>query len=563
MIGTNAQRSPQPAETAAIRSQAEAVGSEATRVYGLLLVLVLLMAAAVRFYGLGAQDYWFDELYSLSFSAGKKAEFASLPFGEIIDRFDMTTDVDESTSVRTIARAMREVDTHPPVYFVLLWRWRLLVGESEFAVRSLSAGISFLSVVVLWGIFAALGRPRAGMFAGAINALAYSHVFIGQQNRHYSLSVLFSSVSLWLLVVFERDWRRRAGDWPRLVFLVIAVGYACAVYLALLTHYFSGLALAGLAAYAMIRLRGRALVVWISATAVAGFGAAATWLPAFFDQIDVIKAQRWLIDPVKNHTEITVMRFLDLPVRLLMWADVTTPNWGRALVGVTMAATVSYILIRRRERQALLFALWFLVPAMFFFLVDALSDKQTLFPLRYGVIATPGLIGLVALAIDALGRPPRAFVADQPQALPSEGGGRGGLPVPLMALGGLLVVMALTLPLPAIDHAHARGAVQLLREKAGKDDLIVYDAVGWPPDWVPQFFSPMAYYGQDLTNPVLLLRDPMSDELRAKVADFERVFVVSPRIDAVPHPSPQTHELAGKSRYIHQIGWIYLFVKIS
>jgi uncharacterized membrane protein len=553
------------------------ISSPSRSVYGILLMLVLVMAAAVRFYGLGSEDYWFDELYSLSFSAGKQAAFASLPFGEIIREFDLDTEIDEASNIRSIARAMRAVDTHPPVYFVLLRGWRALLGEGEFKVRSLSAIISFLSIVVLWATFAAIGRYRAGLFASAITALSYSHVFIGQQNRHYSLSVLLSGLTFLLLVCGERSWAardarssvssKRDSRFGALA-VVLGLSYAATLYLAVLTHYFAGLPLLGQAVYAITRLRRRALAVWVTTTLVAAVAAGATWLPSFLDQIDVMKAQRWLIDPVSNHTAVTILRFLDLPVRLLMWAEVTEPNIGRSLAGSIFLAVVAVILFLRRDKQAFLFAMWFLVPVVFMFVVDLFSGKQTLFPLRYPVIATPGFVGLVALAIDGLGR--TKLTKEAPMGARSEPLAAGGDAVAaymespvtsLVALGGLLVVMAMGLPLPAIDHAHAREAAQLLREKAVEEDLIVYDAVGWPLDWVPQFFSPMAYYSRDLKNPVLLLRDPMTEELGAEVAEFERVFVVSPRIDALPHPSPQTHELKGRSEYIHQIGWIYLFMK--
>lgn len=535
----------------------------------LLLGLTFLLAVAVRFYGLGTQDYWFDELYSLSFSAGKKAEFASLPYGQIIREFDLTTDIDASTSIATIVSSMRSVDTHPPVYFILLWGWRSLVGESEFAVRSLSAGFSVLTVVALWGILAAMGRPRAGLIAASIGALTYSEVFIGQQNRHYSLSMLLACLCVLLFVLGEKHWTTSNGSPMGRRGILLAVAFGVSAYLAVLTHYFSGLALIGLAIYAFARLRGRALAIWFTASAVAALAAAATWGPSLLDQTKVIEAQRWLIDPLSNHKEVTLLRFLDLPVRLLMWTDITKPNWPQALAGLSLAVAAGIVLIRNREKQAFLFACLYLVPALFLFLIDFPSDKQTLFPLRYVAIAVPGLIGLLALAIDSLWRSsdPGRFDSLSGRSVATERApvGQGGRLSALIGLGALLVTMAVRLPLPAIDHANAREAVELLRERIRPADLIVYDAIGWPKDWVPQFFAPMAYYGRDIKNPVLLLRDPISDELREKIAEFTRVFVVSPRIDdasgkpIVPNPTPQTHELAGRSAYVHQVGWIYFF----
>ncbi|MCH7840595.1 MAG: hypothetical protein IID38_10230 [Planctomycetes bacterium] len=125
----------------------------------------------------------------------------------------------------------------------------------------------------------------------------------------------------------------------------------------------------------------------------------------------------------------------------------------------------------------------------------------------------------------------------------------------------LLVAMVVRLELPATALPHARVAAEQLRAEVQTDDLVIYDAIDWPPDWIPQFYAPVSYYLGDVPHLTLLLRDPMSDELREQVEAFQRIIVVSPRIDAVPNPSADTHELAAQSKYIHQIGWIYLFTR--
>lgn len=562
-----------------------------------LLILIVLFGALLRVYGLGTDDYWFDELYSLSVSAGKRADFATQPYGRIVHEYGLSTEIDDTSTIKAVTRALRDVDTHPPVYFLLLRTWRIWFGEGEFTVRSLSATISILSIVTFWLIFAAIGRFRAGLFAAALTALAFPHVYIAQENRQYSLSVLMSVLSFLLLVLGQRYWhggvsKSTAGFTDRQgrlgkLGLLVAAGYACTLYLSVLTHYFSGLVLIGQSVYAIARLRGRALAYWTAAVLTAAGAAAVTWLDAFLDQVDVIQSQRWLIDPVPNHAMVSVLRFLDLPIRLFIWVEPYKSYAARSLIAVLFIVVIALVLHRKRDKHAFLFAMWFLAPAVFMFIVDLVTGKQLLYPLRFPVIAAPGLIGLVALAIDGLGRSNSQTgrhlrAARRPDGVnpgeadenrgSNEKGGRaplghgfaadsGSRLAPIVALGALLVVMAVRLPLPATDHPHARRAVQQLRERISDGDLIIYDGVGWPPDWVPQFFAPMDYYSQDLKNPFMLLRDPMTEELRTEVAAYERVFVVSPRIDAVPDPSPLTHRLAGRSAYFHQIGWIYLFVK--
>lgn len=74
-------------------------------------VLILLLAAFLRFHNLDAQSFWNDE--------GNSARLSE-------------------RSLRLILEGTAS-DIHPPLYYVLLRGWRELVGESEFGLRSLSA----------------------------------------------------------------------------------------------------------------------------------------------------------------------------------------------------------------------------------------------------------------------------------------------------------------------------------------------------------------------------------------------------------------------------------------
>ncbi len=497
--------------------------------------LICLLAAGVRFYALGQEDYWLDELHSMANSAGKRGEFEAAPYGVIVWHYQRTTDLDSSSTYQSVWTGMRS-DSHPPAYFLLLRVWRGFFGDGEAAVRSLSAAFSVLSILPVWLLFCAAGRRRAGVWAGAILALAATHVQMAQQNRPYSLSILLTSLSVLLLFHGERAWNNhtsRSSLW-------FAVGYGLSVYLAVLTHYFAGLALLGQAAYAGLRLRGRALTTWGLVVFFSGILAGLTWLSVFLDQIGFIRAQPWLLESSPDHVQRSFLRFLDLPIRLLFWCEPFQISVWRSMAGLLVAIAIAVILYRKRGTLSPLFPLfllWFLIPVMGLLIFDLATGKQLLSHLRYAALATPGLAGLIALAVDHL----RPFLR-------------------VVTFGALVVVMAVRLPMPAITNPHARIAARQLRDRILEGDLVIYDAVGWPDYWIPHFFATVHYYSPDIRNPFLLLREPCSTEVGDRVATFERIFVVSPRIDAVPAPTTG-HKLESRSGYIEQIGWIYLFVK--
>ena len=45
------------------------------------------------------------------------------------------------------------------------------------------------------------------------------------------------------------------------------------------------------------------------------------------------------------------------------------------------------------------------------------------------------------------------------------------------------------------------------------------------------------------------------------MANYDRIVVVSPRVDVIPNPDPNRFDHAGKTGYVYGIGFIHLFVR--
>jgi hypothetical protein len=98
------------------------------------LSFIVLLGAGLRFYGIARESLWMDE----------------------------------ATTVRCADLALSEIwsqpcDTSPPLYYALQRAW-LLFGRSEAALRSLSAVVATLSILITY----ALGRHLAGTGAGLL-----------------------------------------------------------------------------------------------------------------------------------------------------------------------------------------------------------------------------------------------------------------------------------------------------------------------------------------------------------------------------------------------------------
>lgn len=138
----------------------------------LAALLVLLAAYGVRVHLLGAQSLWNDE--------GSAYVQATRPLPEI---------------AQNAAR-----DIHPPLYYALLAVWRALTGESEFALRALSALASLLTVAFAYGI----GRRLYGRFAAITAALLVGfntfQIYYAQEARMYALLALWAAAAMWALI---------------------------------------------------------------------------------------------------------------------------------------------------------------------------------------------------------------------------------------------------------------------------------------------------------------------------------------------------------------------------
>ncbi len=151
----------------------------------LLPIGVLLLAAVLRFHLLGAQSLWNDE--------GNSLRLAQRPIAELLT-----------------AAAQ---DIHPPGYYLALQGWINLVGDSEFALRALSALAGLLTVACVYALGNALFARGAGLLAATLVAVNSFEVYYSQETRMYALLALCTAGGLWLFVRWtaKPDWRTGLG----------------------------------------------------------------------------------------------------------------------------------------------------------------------------------------------------------------------------------------------------------------------------------------------------------------------------------------------------------------
>lgn len=137
-----------------------------------LTVLTILVALLLRLWRLGDANLWWDE--ALAVWAVRKGLLG--------------------------ATLWTASDVHPPLYFWSLWTWVQLFGQSEFAMRTLSAFAGVLTVAFVYCVGARLGGRRTGNLAALLTALARFHVWWSQEMRMYVFAGLFGVASVYFLL---------------------------------------------------------------------------------------------------------------------------------------------------------------------------------------------------------------------------------------------------------------------------------------------------------------------------------------------------------------------------
>ncbi len=177
------------------------------------LLLLLLMAFALRVHQLDAFSFWQDE--------GLTPLRASYSLGGIL------------SNEITIQGAVSQ-DTHPPLYFLLIHLSRGLLGESDFAYRFPSVLASVLLIPLLYQFGAAVAGKKVGLIAALLASFNPLLIWFSQEARMYTMVVLFATAASYAL------WRGLTGH--RVIrWLLLYILFAA---LAFLTHYTAALLIA-------------------------------------------------------------------------------------------------------------------------------------------------------------------------------------------------------------------------------------------------------------------------------------------------------------------------------
>ncbi|NUM46734.1 MAG: glycosyltransferase family 39 protein [Anaerolineales bacterium] len=104
-------------------------------------------------------------------------------------------------------------DPHPPFYYLLLKAYLLLVPDTEFWLRALSAGISLASLWIVMQFTAERWGRESALAAGFMLAVSSFDIYYAQEARMYTLAGFLWLVSFVALLRALEGGRRAWGVW--------------------------------------------------------------------------------------------------------------------------------------------------------------------------------------------------------------------------------------------------------------------------------------------------------------------------------------------------------------
>ncbi|MCC7353733.1 MAG: glycosyltransferase family 39 protein, partial [Anaerolineae bacterium] len=180
----------------------------------LILGAILLVAFALRLYGLNA-GLWYDEILT-------SINYARMSFFQIITTYD---------------------SQNQHFLFSLLARASILIfGESAWALRLPAVIFGVASIWALYLLGREIGSETEALLSAALLTFSYHHIWFSQNARGYTGLLFWTILSSWLLLRALREGRPRLwllyaaaaalGMYTHLTMIFVIIGGHFAVYLA-------------------------------------------------------------------------------------------------------------------------------------------------------------------------------------------------------------------------------------------------------------------------------------------------------------------------------------------
>ena len=139
----------------------------------LVLLVVFSLAAVLRFFYIDHHSLWIDEGLTLIRTDGETLD-------QVIENLSQTA-----------------FDRFQPTYFIGLFFWRQMFGDSETAIRSFSAVLGLASIGITTLTAVRLFGYRHALWTAMLLAFSALHIFYSQDARAYTLVMTLAALQIY------------------------------------------------------------------------------------------------------------------------------------------------------------------------------------------------------------------------------------------------------------------------------------------------------------------------------------------------------------------------------
>ncbi len=329
-----------------------------------LILVIMIIASAMRFYHLEYQSVWLDEIASIT-EANPAVRWSDLEI--------------------TILTS----DPHPQLYFILLKSTFLLFGYKIFAARLLSAIIGILGVYSIYLLGKEIKNKKVGLISAFLLAINAFHLYYSQEVRMYGLLLLLTILSFYRMVIFLKNLTYKNAIW-----------YGIFTGLMLLTQFFGLFVLVSqlfILLIIFLKLDKEEKLQFFYKALVSGAVMTVIFLPALHIFIETTKKKYAAFHPTTIEDIKQIFKDFADNSNVLIWISLL-------IMAVYFFFVIKNKLFKNKEESLIILMLlsWILisfsVPVLRSYLVTPMIAS------RYFIVILPPIILIIALGIDKISR---------------------------------------------------------------------------------------------------------------------------------------------------------------
>jgi mannosyltransferase len=240
-----------------------------------IFLAIIALAGILRFYQLGFESLWWDELFAWNMAKSSFAEIIEVTITE---------------------------ENNPPLYYLLLHIWSGFLGFSDLVLRSLSALASVITVFYVYLVGSEFNKS-VGRTAALLSTVSWIQIWFAQEVRMYALFSLFSVMSIYYLIRLRDEENR-----------LIMYGYILSTAAMLYTHSYAAFVFAAQIGYVVWLRNYRSLPKRLISSPVYSFAIFLPWTKFLVDRAKIIVEHGfWLPEP---RVEFVLTTFIEYTSRI-------------------------------------------------------------------------------------------------------------------------------------------------------------------------------------------------------------------------------------------------------